>query len=190
MVKPADRDMDERFRRAGDLVHCGFQSPGVFRAPMNQLQAIHRWLSAYFEAAGIMLQIPGAAEYEWLAEDPDDATEYIWNADRDMLFSILSEALERLGAGPLLHQVPGARTYKPRRLPVELRLILAERDRNGVMNIVGECLDWLMVIPEVEDDWNIFGKPRPTRRGLRRYWRSALGYLRGLFRRGSKPCTS
>lgn len=190
MVNPADWDVDERFRRVGDLVHGGFKAPGVFRKRMGQLQSIHQWLSGYFEATGIMLQIPGASEYKFLNEDPDNATDYVWHADRDMLFSILAETLERLEVSSLIEQVPGAQTYKPRKLPVELRLMLAERDRNGVMNIAAECLDWLMVIPEVKDDWNIFGKPRPTRRGLRRYWRSALRCIRRWIRRRSKPCTS
>ncbi len=188
MLKRADIAVDERIRGAGDLVHYGLQSPGAFRKRMDQLQAIHRWLSAYFEATAIMLQIPGASEYEYLeGEDPDNATEHIWNADRDMLFSILAEALERLEVSSLIEQVPGAENYRTRKLPVELRLILAERDRNGVMNIAAECLDWLMVIPEIEEDWNIFGEPPQTRRGLRRVWHSTFRYLRGWFRWRSRP---
>ena len=103
-----------------------------------------------------------------------------------MLFSILAEALERLDASSLIDQVRGADAYHPRKLPVELRLMLAERDRNGVMNIVAECLDRLMVIPELgEEERSLYEPLKPHPRGLRRYWHSARRYVRGLFRRGS-----
>lgn len=191
MLKPVNWEEGERLLQVGRLVHYSDRLPGVFRARMKQLEAIHRWLGAYFGAVGIMLQIPGAAEYEWLSEDGDDAGDFVWTADRDMLLSILAEVLDRLDAGALIHQVPGAETYKARKLPVELRLTLAERDDNSLMNIVAKCLDRLMVIPELgEEERRLYEPLKPHPRGLRRYWRSAFRYLRGLFRRGGKLCTS
>ena len=191
MLEPVKWKEGERSLQFGQFVHYCDRLPGVFRARMKQLEAIHRWLGSYFEAVGIMLQIPGAAEYAWLSEVEDDAGDFIWEADRDMLFSILGEAFERLDASSLIDQVPGVDAYRPCKLPVELRLMLAERDRNGVMNIAAECLDRLMVIPDLgEEERRLYEPFKPRPRGLRRDWRSALRYLRRLFRRGGKPCTS
>ncbi len=191
MLEPVNWRGGESSLQFGQFVHFCDGLPGVFRARMKQLEAIHRWLGSYFEAAGIMLQIPGAAEYEWLSEVEDDAVNFIWDGDRDMHFSILAEAFERLDVSSLIDQVPGVDAYRPRKLPVELRLMLAERDRNGVMNIAAECLDRLMVIPDLgEEDRALYEPLKPRPRGLRRYWRSALRYLRRLFRRGGKPCPS
>lgn len=51
-----------------------------------------------------------------------------------------------------------------RNVPVELRLMLAKRDRNAVLNVVALCLDRLRVIPVLcEEDRSLYGgiKPRP-----------------------------
>ena len=173
-----------RAGRAGTLVHNSYGLPGVFRTRMRQLQAVHHWLGGYFEAVGIMLQIPGAAEYEWLSEDGDDAGDFVWTADRDVLLSILAEVLDRLDAGALIHQVPGAETYKARKLPVELRLTLAARDDNGLMNIVAECLDRLMVIPELgEEERSLYGDLEPRPGVWRRCGRAAVACLARFIRR-------
>ncbi len=137
--------------QAGELVYLSQWLPGVFRARMEQLEDIHRWLGAYFQAVAIMLQMPGATEYRFLCEDPDEAGDYVWKADRPMLFSILAECLERLDCAQLMRQVPGGDDYRRRELPVELRLMLAQRDRNALFNLVTECLDRLMVIPYMDD---------------------------------------
>ncbi len=181
---------DDGIIRGGDLVHTLSSLPEVFRDRMKQLEEVNRWLGAYFQVVAILLQIPGGAEYDWVEENP--AEEYAWDADRDMLFSILAEALERLDAASVMDQVPGADAYKPRKLPVELRLMLAERERDAVLNVVALCLDRLMVIPALADeDRSLYGDIEPRPGVWRRCWRTSVGSLRRLLRwedRGRMDC--
>ena len=133
----------------GPPMHTIRSMPDAFRGRCKQLQEIQQWLGAYFQAVAIMLQLPGGVSYEWLHEDADDAEEFIWAADRDMLFSILAYAVEHLDAKAVLDQVQGGDSYKPREVPVDFQLNLVQRDGNGVLNLVAICLDRLMVIPEL-----------------------------------------
>jgi hypothetical protein len=42
---------------------------------------------------------------------------------------------------------------------------LAERDRNGLLNVVAECLDRLLVVPELEEEAALYDiDPWPRRR--------------------------
>ncbi len=59
MLEPVNWKEGERSLQFGQFVHFCDGLPGVFRARMKQLEAIHRWLGSYFEAVSIMLQIPG-----------------------------------------------------------------------------------------------------------------------------------
>ena len=184
MLKPLIRQEGEESLEFASLVQYCDRLPEVFRVRMEQLEEIHRWLGSFFEATAIMLQIPGAAEYAWLGDVEDNATDFIWDADRDMLLSILAETFEHLDAGPLIDQVPGADAYRPCKPPVKLQRVLGERDRNGVMNIAAECLDRLMVIPDLPEEERSLHetvKPRP------RAWRRAHRCVHEWLRRGSKP---
>lgn len=183
MLKPVIWQEGEESLEFASLVQYCDRLPEVFRARMEQLEEIHRWLGSFFEAAAIMLQIPGAADYRWFCDAEDGATDFIRDADRDMLLSILAETFEHLDAGPLIDQVPGADSYRRCEPPVKLQRVLAKRDRNGAMNIAAECLDVLMVIPDLPEEERCLHetvKPRP------RAWRRAHRRIRGLFRRGGK----
>jgi hypothetical protein len=179
--------VDSRIRYS-DRLAC------VFTARMRQLEAIHHWLAGYFQAAAIMLQLPGGADYECVEDDDENegqvdeaAWTLIWQADRDMLLSILAECFERLGADEtLMRQVPGGTDFQRCVLPVEFRLTLAEQDRNGVLNVVAECLDRLLVIPELdEEERSFYDNPEPPRRRRRSWWRvlSPASLARRLRRR-------
>lgn len=132
--------------------------PDVFRRRMEQLGGIHRWLAGYFQAVGILLQIPGGAEYSYIKdESDDDLWHLIWNPDTISTLNVLAAALQRLDAGELLGQVPGGDCFKPRTLPVEARVRLAERDRMGLLNVVADCLDRLLVVPNIEGEPELYG---------------------------------
>ncbi len=144
--------------RLGGLVHAAGSLPDVFRGRSKQLEEIHQWLGGYLQGVAVMLQLPGGASYEWLPDDADDAEEFIWTTDRDMLFCLLAHALEHLDAKAVMEQVPGGDSYKPRRVPTKFQLKLVQRDGNGVLNLVAICLDRLMVIPELpEEDRDLYG---------------------------------
>ena len=143
----------------------------VFRQRMEQLGKIQRWLGGYFRAVGILLQIPGGAEYCWIEDETDDDElwELIWNPDAASALNVLAAALQRLGADELLGQVPGGDGFKPRTLPVEARVRLAERDHMGLLNVVAMCLDRLLVVPNIEGEPERYGlvpvdEPQPKRR--------------------------
>lgn len=187
MLEPITWQKGERSQQVGRLVHYSDRLPDVFRARMKQLEAIHRWLGGYFQAVGIMLQIPGAGEYESSCEDEEWDMDFVWRADRDMLVSILAEALERLDAGALIQQVPGVGAYQPRDLPVDLRIALAEFGRNELLNVVAGCLDRFMVIPELgEEERSLYETLEPRPGAWRRCWRASIKHLRRfLWGRGS-----
>lgn len=169
------------------LMHTIRSMPDAFRGRCRQLEEIQRWLGAYFQVVGIMLQIPGGAEYEWLPEDADDAEELVWRADRDMLYSILASALRHLDAEAVMDQVPGSDEYRPRRVPVEFRLALAERDDNGVLNLIALCLDRLMVLQDLpQEERCLHDLPAPRPRLWRRCARGVIAILR-RFRASDKP---
>ncbi len=151
--------------------------PGVFRLRMEQLGKIQRWMAGYFRAVGILLQIPGGAEYCWIEDETDDDElwDMIWKPDAGSALNVLAAALQRLGADELLGQVPGGDGFKPRTLPVEARVRLAERDRMGLLNLGAMCLDRLLVVPNIEGEPERYGlvpvdepQPKPRRKKRRK----------------------
>ena len=155
---------------------------GVFAARMRQLEAVHRWLAGYFQAASILLQLPGGADYVCVEPEDDDEHDLGWDlidwSDLDGLLSVLAACFERLEAeADLIRQLPGGKDFRPRALPMDLRLWLAEQDDNGVLNLVAECLDRLLVIPRLGEQerrlYECHGEPR-----RRRWWRWAWPWRR------------
>ena len=109
-------------------------------------------LGVYFRALGIMLQIPGAAEYEWVC-DIDGEIEYdedplLQSPDEDTVSTVLEEALDRLGVKHLMAQLPNA-DYEAVELDDELQAMLDRREQqeNGLLCVVAVCLDRLIVDP-------------------------------------------
>jgi|GEM_PF-3915400 len=171
--------------RFHELLHFGDGLPGVFRRRMEQLETAQRAMGAYFEGAAIMLQIRGATDYVYLPEDPDDAADYVWQADRTALLNLLAECFERLDCPHLMEQVTGGQAYRRRKVPTGVRLMLAGRDRNGVLNITATCLDRLLVIPNLDEQERSRYGSAPRKRG--RWWRAGWAWRwrrRRMWRRG------
>jgi hypothetical protein len=149
----------------------------AFRARMEQLQAVHRWLAGYLHALSILVQIPGAAEYRWREPaDDDEALKRVASADRDELLAILVAALARLGAAELIGQVPGADGRGVCLPGPELRIALAALDRGGLIHVVAGCLDRLLVIPHVGADAD-FHQPLRGPGFWRKTWRRLRGRI-------------
>lgn len=130
--------------------------PMVFQMWMAELARDLLRLGVYFHAAGIMLQMPGAGEYEWVADhDLDDRThEHVSESGEDELLDVLAECLKRLGApAELLRQVPGGADRERQDVSEEWKQFLDERGvvKNGLLNVVGECLDELVVRPGMDE---------------------------------------
>jgi hypothetical protein len=130
----------------------------VFRRRMEQLESLLRWLGGYFRAVGVLLQVPGAAEYRYEEHaSDDDLWPLVWSPDPKSTINVLAAALDRLDSAPLLAQVPGGSNFKPRPLPVEARVRIAERDRAGLLAVVADCLDRLLVVPHIPGEPEFYG---------------------------------
>ena len=109
-------------------------------------------LGVYFRALGIMLQIPGAPDYEWFSDaDGEDQfeTDDLFNAsDENTLSTVLAECLDRLRAAHLMEQLPDA-DYVGVELDDEWQAMLDRREQheNGLLSLVADCLDRLIVKP-------------------------------------------
>jgi hypothetical protein len=133
-----------------DVVRWTDHLPEVLSLRLRQLDEIHRWLAGYFQVVAIMLQIPGAADYRCVEYESDEHLHHlIWNPDTRSTLNVLAGALDRLGVSHLLPQVPGGADSAASALPLKAQLCLAERDRNGLLSVVADCLDRLLVAPNI-----------------------------------------
>ncbi|MCG8405531.1 MAG: hypothetical protein MI923_10075 [Phycisphaerales bacterium] len=181
MLGPVNWREDGRHFQVGLRLRYSDRLAGVFAVRMRQLETVHHWLAAFFQATAVMLQIPGGADYQFTGEedenDPLDeaASEFIWNADRDTLLSILAVCFERLGADEeLLAQVPGGGNYETTELPTDFQLRLAGLDDNGLLNVAAEVLDRLIVIPALDEkERSVYENPEPAAR-RRRWWQKLV----------------
>ncbi len=105
----------------------------------------HACNNVYFQALTIMLQVPGSARYEYVKAP--DALEHLTGFERGTVLDLLAAALDRLDAVELIEQVRGREPHERRALPDKLAERLAARDQNGLLNVVAECLDELIVRP-------------------------------------------
>ncbi len=147
--------------RALTLDVAGSAPPAmVFQYWMAEVARDLLRLGIYFRGMAIMLQVPGAAEYEWLGDD-DEPPELYQAADRNTLLNVLADCLERLGVPHLMQQVP-APDYEAAELPAAWKRLIARRVKlkNGLLTVVAECLDELVVRPglaaldaETEQPW-------------------------------------
>ena len=142
-------------RRTGDL-------PGAGQFWMAYVARDLLRLGVFFRAAAIMLQIPGAGRYRVLHYDnvddnlPDwdeDPSQWLGEVDRDTVFDVLAECLRRLGAEELMQQVTGGEDFEQEELSEEW---VAYLDRHagmehGLLNVVAECLDELIVRPGMKE---------------------------------------
>ena len=127
-------------------------------------------LGVFFRAAAIMLQVPGAGRYEVLnfddmdpdvGDDDDDPQCWVGSVDRGTVFDVLAECLRRLEAEDLMEQVPGAADCERGELPDEWKEYLDEQAKteHGLLNVVAECLDELIVRPGMAE---IDARPQAT----------------------------
>ncbi len=126
--------------------------PKMFQIWMAELSRDMLRLGVYFRALGIMLQIPGAPDYEWFSdadgENQFDTDSLFGSSNKSTLSTVLAESLERLGAGHLMEQMPEAQ-YDAVELSDEWQGMLdrRERNKNGLLSLVADCVDLLIVEP-------------------------------------------
>ncbi len=147
----------------GTYVSNSKRLPMVFQFWTAELSRDILRLGVYFRAVAIMLQIPGAAEYEWAPDEEYDADEggpdtddLIGASGETMLHNVLGECLKRLDAEHLTEQLPDP-SYLRHKLSAEWRAMLDRREEvaNGLLTLVAQCLDRLIVDPgrrEIEKD--------------------------------------
>jgi hypothetical protein len=147
---------DGQFKDGDKLVAVTLDVAGSYRLPMvfqywmAEVARDHLRLGVYFGAMAIMLQIPGAAGYEWVADDDlgDAAYTLTRASDRNTLLNVLAVCLERLRAKELIEQVP-AGDYYEEELPRKWKSLLNKLGKmeNGLLTVVAQCLDALVVEP-------------------------------------------
>ena len=125
--------------------------PLVFEFWMAELARDHLRLGVYFRAVAIMLQIPGAAKYEWVGDDEENEYEtpdLVRASSRDELLGALGECFRRLGAEQLIDQLPDP-DAAGQEVSDDWAKLLDKRGKvdNGLLNVVAECLDKLIVRP-------------------------------------------
>ena len=121
-------------------------------------------LGVFFRAAAIMCQVPGGARYRFVldGEDEDNLTaDWVRGAEKNTLFNVLAECLRRLGAAEVMTQVLGGKSYLRKELSAEWKEFLDQRAEinDGLLNVVAECLDELIVRPGMAE---IDVEPRST----------------------------
>ena len=127
-------------------------------------------LGVFFRASAIMCQVPGAGRYrlahyddndDQLPDEDQNPQRWVRGADRDVVFNVLADCLRRLGAAKVLKQVPGAKEYEREKLSAEWKKYLRRQaaTKHGLLNVVAECLDELIVRPGMEE---IDVEPRPS----------------------------
>ena len=133
-------------------------------------------LGVYFRAAALMCQIPGGAQYRRLEYDDnedrgpnEDEEPWLWvrRVDRGTASNVLAECLRRLGAVGVLKQIPEAKGYERQELSKEWQAYLDRHAKlkHGLLNVVAQCLDELIVRPGTEE---IDIKPHST--WWQRWW--------------------
>ncbi len=123
-------------------------------------------LGVFFRAAAIMCQVPGGAQCQLVldGEDEDDLTaDWVEGAKRTTLLEVLAECLRRLGAESegLMRQVLAGELHLEKELSAEWKEFLNQRAKieDGLLHVVAECLDELIVRPGVAE---IDVEPRST----------------------------
>ncbi|MGD8454471.1 MAG: hypothetical protein PVJ57_21870 [Phycisphaerae bacterium] len=117
-------------------------------------------LGVYFRAQALLIQVPGATEYQYLCHDgldndlphhDDDPGERLRGVERGTVVSVLIECLHRLNAPDILEQIPEVRRIEPKILADWWHDYLNREARyeSGLLNVVAECLDELIVRPGV-----------------------------------------
>jgi len=97
LLSPIIMGEGEACRQINHTVRWTDRLTDACRCRMEQLEKIHKWLAGYVQAVGIMLQIPGAAEYRFPECAGDEHLwDLIWSTDTA---STLSEYVTQLVGG-------------------------------------------------------------------------------------------
>ncbi len=107
LLSPIIMGEGEACRQINHTVRWTDRLTDACRCRMEQLEKIHRWLAGYVQAVGIMLQIPGAAEYRFAECAGDEHLwDLIWNTDTASTLNVLAAAdcLDRILVTP---NIPG-----------------------------------------------------------------------------------
>ncbi len=152
----------------GAYVRTSYPLAAVFGIVMTALEGEHRRLGVYFDAVTLMLKLPGSSDFEH-EELLDGLEERIASSDEKTLFNVLSQCVRQLLAedrairihqlqGPderlvrqIIEQVPGGADFRGESLPATLCGRIDQLSRNGLLNVVAECLDRLMIEPSLGD---------------------------------------
>ncbi len=169
MLPPIDRRVNDQEIYVCAQVRLSHPFAAVFGIVMSELEREHRRLAVYFDAVTIMLKLPGSTEYEYEAL-LDGLDERIAACDQNTLFNVLYRCVVQLLAQSrsikihelqgrderllraVIEQVPGGADYKMELLPAALPGRIDQLSRNGLLNVVAECLDRLMIAPSLPDD--------------------------------------
>ena len=93
-----------------------------------------------------MLQVPGGSRYIY-QEAPDRMDAVIAESDAGTVRAIIRTCLDRLGCRELIHRVPGCQGGNGCELPVTLAVMVQRRERVGLLNVLAEWLNELLVRP-------------------------------------------
>ena len=113
-------------------------------------------LGVFFRAAAIMLQVPGGTRFEFVLKggNDDEIGEWVWGELRRTLLDVFGECLNRLKASPeILKQLPGGKEYECQELSDKWTDFLDSQAavKDGLLNVVAEILDELIVRPGMEE---------------------------------------
>lgn len=162
---------DERGRATALHRNIAFTDclPQVFRARMRQLEAVHRWLSGYFQAASILLQVPGGARYEWIDPCGFEIDSIGFANSEAEAAGLLVYLLKRLDSSHLLSQIPMVAKIRRQAPSAEVVAKLQNANRDLCLVIVAMCLDRLLVEPHLDQDVRASdGAPPPRKQSKKK----------------------
>jgi hypothetical protein len=111
-------------------------------------------------ALGILLQLPGGADYHYLCHDddkentpPEADDPYVWlhDANRGTVLGVLTECFHRFDAADAIKWIPEVKHIEPEKLSTKWQRYLNRQAKYecGLLNVVAECLDQLVVRPGI-----------------------------------------
>jgi hypothetical protein len=115
---------------------------------------------AFFRALGILCQIPGGADQQFILYDQgrnlprllDPPAKRVPAAGRVAVFDLLAATLRHLEVPELIKQIPAPRNLRQHRPAKELMPLLDQHknSRRGLLALVAVCLDDLIIQPAEE----------------------------------------
>gem|GEM_PF-3090423 len=110
-----------------------------------------RWAREYCRAVGVILRIPGGAQYEYDRSVRGRFWRHIWAPDPRPAAAIFAQSLEQLGAPSLLEELWRARGLADFPLPRDVRYRLRRGGAPQTLVTAIDCLDRLLVAPTLPE---------------------------------------